>query len=134
VSDECTFCVKRNLRPAPRETFLHLFFNCPESAATLTTLQSKYFQELGLITEEKKIKFWFLGVLEESECDALVFLFCITTMFYIWECKLKKNFQLVSSCELFLKFHFDTMMRISKKLHISFTNSDIAFCRRWRDG
>jgi hypothetical protein len=54
VAEGCTFCSVNKLLPVPRETFSHLFFDCPESSATLVQFEQKYLNNLELNNENRR--------------------------------------------------------------------------------
>ena len=58
----CTFCKKSNVPMPSPETFVHLFYECPFTAAIQTHFAVKYLPELQLSTISKEKKF--VGFLE----------------------------------------------------------------------
>jgi hypothetical protein len=56
ISEECTFCILKNNRAVQRETFLHLFFDCPEMHQILVGIEASILNDLQLNTDiEKKL-------------------------------------------------------------------------------
>jgi hypothetical protein len=91
INEDCTFCTVNKNFPAPRETFIHLFFNCPETSATLVAFVNKYLENLDLNTAEKRRLFWFFGTTDKKFKCIKKFLGVTTSviLFYVWDCKLR---------------------------------------------
>jgi hypothetical protein len=122
---------------APRESFLHLFFECPETSSTLEAFERKYLLDFDFNSEADRKKFFFLGMASKNNKKIdpiLTGTISAVIMFYIWECKLLKNFQSFASCDLFFKYHMDNMRRISENFNKFVTNSELLVTRYRRDG
>jgi hypothetical protein len=133
VDEACTFCTARGIFPAPRETFLHLFFNCQESYATLSGFEQKYLNELRLDSENKKKNFWFFGSCNSKLKDKKAFfhLTAGTILYYIWDCKLRKSKQSLSSCLNFYFYHMEIVRKVSSALRAEMNEIDLDLCRFW---
>jgi hypothetical protein len=119
--------------PAPRESFLHLFFECPETSSTLEAFERKYLLDFDFNGEADWKNFFSLGMASKNnkKIDPIL---TGTISAVIWECKLLKNFQSFASCDLFFKYHMDNMRRISENFNKFFTNSELLVTRYRRDG
>jgi exonuclease III len=137
VPEECSFCILRKQLPAPRETFLHLFYNCPETKKTLVGFETKYLPVQNWTEIEKK-HFWFTGNppdFNENRQKNLLYLCFVFVQFYVWECKLKKTIQSVASCENFFRYHLNIAKKIDRNIKNEMLTSDINAFRFWeRDG
>jgi hypothetical protein len=135
VDEGCTFCSLRSLNPVPRETFSHLFFECPETDRTLKGFENKFFPSLNLGNIVARKMFWFFGTIPENlECrDSIFFrLSVITVQYYVWECKLQKRNQSLSSCLDFYFFHMETTRRTNKKVSKTMSKTNLDLCRYWQ--
>jgi exonuclease III len=136
ISEECTFCMLKNIRPVQRESFLHLFFDCPETNQILLGIEASILSDLHLNTGTEKKTFWFWGKSPLDICkDGKIFLqlTSILFMFYVWECKLKKSALSVMSAKNFYFFYMDTFLKVCQKQKIFATNSALLICRRWNE-
>jgi exonuclease III len=134
VHEGCTFCTLRNNLPVPRETFKHLFFDCPETEKTLSGFEAKYLEILD--TLEKRLFFWFFGEVRGApEFGNNVFLRLTMTIiqYYVWECKLNKRPQSVSSCLNFYFYHMDILKRSNGKLSAKMGKTNLDLCRYWKN-
>jgi hypothetical protein len=133
VSEECTFCVINRLAPAPRESFSHLFFDCPESNSTLTKFEEKYLNDMSLNSEEKRRQFWFLGANPNNLNSKNKFLQMTASviLLYIWDCKLWKVKQSFAGCLNFYFYHCDTMRKVSNKFKAEMNGTNLDLCRYW---
>jgi hypothetical protein len=136
VSEGCTFCELRKSYPVPRETFLHLFFDCPETDTTLCHFENQLLNDITMVNPEARRKFWFYGCNDDiSESDKIKFLQVTASivMCYIWECKLKKCVQSFASADNFFFYHMNIFLRVSGKLKLFASNSQMTICRRWHE-
>jgi hypothetical protein len=133
VSEDCTFCTLNKSLPAPRETFIHVFFNCPETAATLAAFENKYFYSLDLNTEERRRLFCFFGTTDRKLKDCKKFLSLTTSvvLFYVWDCKLRKGKQSLASCLNFYFYHMEIVQKMSPSLKEEMSKINLDLCRYW---
>jgi hypothetical protein len=73
VDEGCIFCTLNKLLPVPRETFIHLFFDCPETPKTLTGFEHEYLQDLNLNTVTERKQFWFYSLHVDSVRNKNIF-------------------------------------------------------------
>jgi hypothetical protein len=134
VNELCTFCELYEIRPSPRETFSHLFFDCKIIDDLLVGFEGRYLTSLNLNNEVKRRHFWFCAFLGESFNETKIFyqLTVATIHFYIWECKLKKNKVSLSSCLNFYFYHMELARKLSNKLKNEMSNIDLDLCRHWQ--
>jgi hypothetical protein len=133
VDEGCTFCALNNLLPVPRETFIHLFFDCPETAKTLMSFENEYLQELNLNTVTERKKFWFLSLHVDVVVNKNTFLNLTTLviLFYVWECKLQKKRQSFGSALNYFFYHMDIIRKISSQTRTEMTKLNLDLCRYW---
>jgi hypothetical protein len=116
ISEGCTFCEIRKNFPVQRETFVHLFFECPETENTLTGFENLPLQDLHLENISDKKTFWFwehVNLAQGKNSKKILQLMLLMIMFYLWECKLKKCAQSVTSTKNFYYFNMDPLIKIS---------------------
>ena len=132
-SRACTFCSQVRRPAPPDETFIHLFFECPQTLRYLSYFEGLIFVELANATAESKRLLWFMGVFDKDVKNNNRFLgSCIWVVkFLIWEAKLKKKLPTT----LALRDDFFHMMGgiydCSLQVRLDRTNVDSNFCRNW---
>jgi exonuclease III len=117
----CTFCKMEGPLPVARETFVHLFHECPSTAKLHSKVIEQYCPELILNNDAEKKALWLLGLLTPANRQFNLFLQILigTVNFYVWECKIKKCKLSWYSCDTFCKEKVGDMMKISSKLEHS---------------
>jgi hypothetical protein len=98
----------KQIFPSPRETFLHLFYDCNDVQELLDKFEKKYFDDVDLQNRQKKLEFWFFGISDIGDANEKFYVFLLLkniVLFYVWECKLKKIRMSFASAENFLEFH-----------------------------
>jgi hypothetical protein len=84
VSAECTFCNIAGPRPAPAESFSHLFYFCPYTANVVNRVTALYYNGVDFNVEK-----YFLGTVSDNEKENIVAtIFFDVVRFLIWESKL----------------------------------------------
>jgi hypothetical protein len=132
INEGCTFCTIRSVLPVHRETFKHLFFDCPETDKTLKGFEDKYFNFIN--TSDERLTFWFLGSIKTNpkfENNLFLRMTMIVIQFFIWECKLNKRVQSLSSCLNFYFYHMEILRKVNKKLQYNMGKTDLDLCRYW---
>jgi hypothetical protein len=71
VSEDCTFCRVSGLLPAPRESFIHLFYECTKTKVLIDYLLATWFADLNFTSDLEKRNFIFLGVLPVNNDNKL---------------------------------------------------------------
>jgi exonuclease III len=134
ISRACTFCNLKRIIPAPDETFLHLFYECPSTNTVLNTFVTNQLPELNLVTDDDKKKFFLLGHLKtmDSFDNFFIITIAMSCMFYIWECKLKKQIPAYMSLLNDMYYSVENIRRISGKIREAMS-LNIAICRSWHE-
>jgi hypothetical protein len=132
VGRGCTFCAIKQLIPAPDESFLHLFFECATTKGLLDKFVDRYLLELGLDTDDKKKKFWFLSVNPVVEKNNNIFLIALSKqiLFYIWRCKLSKTLPTFSNLLNDIFYKLDTVRKTNSGFREHMT-INLLICRNW---
>jgi hypothetical protein len=86
----CFFCPKKNPPEQNDETFLYLFFNCPNVRAWQQQFFMRCFPELGILDADTEKKLFMIGLHEENFSPFTNSAF-LTWQFAIWENKIRKN-------------------------------------------
>ena len=82
----CIFCLKNNNRPAPMETFSHIFYDCPEVGKVISLFLSKYLN-IELTRDE-----FFNGNTEGTTRDRIAVNLILDLLRYsVWQTRLLKN-------------------------------------------
>jgi hypothetical protein len=135
VNGACTLCTLNWKFPAPLETVTHLFYDC----CVTTTFVDKFFREIipeGVDWElNRKKTFWFTGFHEQEmqQDTSNLFLQAImaNTLFYIWECKIKKSDLFWINYKGFLLDTIKGMLAFNAALRDSKQVLNFNVCRWW---
>ena len=89
IDPSCTFCTANKLFPAEKESFSHLFYNCPTTNKLLLTFLARFFTINSLTATE-----FFASKINEKEDDNKALQLALDIFrYYIWNCKLEKKYQ-----------------------------------------
>ena len=103
----CTFCSINNLRPAPKESFTHLFYYCDTTKKILAEFFTRFFT-----IETPNCATFFCGNLSEKEPENRSFQLVMDVLrYYIWSSKLENKTPVISN--LFMEVN-DTLCTIYK--------------------
>jgi hypothetical protein len=133
IDDRCSFCVKSGINAPGRETFTHLFYDCPQLISIRNLVLRTYISNTD---DERKKK-----LLIVAGCSGPVpanqnFLILLTSIFYnftIWQWKLKKIIPSVTTVFFEIDNHFDNAVTCSNFIKNLATESVVPICRRWRE-
>ena len=129
----CTFCTIDNQGPIPTESFIHLFFDCPSVAETRNWYERTFLSDIQLNNRTDRLKFWFYGILPNSEDTYCEFFFALTQtiLFCIWRLKLQKRLPIRSSIEIDGFFIMNRIIWSCKNLRDFKTHANYSLCRNW---
>jgi hypothetical protein len=132
VNRSCTFCRYNNTVPCPDETFLHLFFECNATKSVLSRLKVDLLPELSNLGQDIEKNFWFTGKNFVSNKIDNIFLELLsgTTMYTIWQCKLKKTIPTFLKVTNDWDFFINNARALNQKLRIDMT-ANLHICREW---
>jgi hypothetical protein len=131
----CTFCAARRKVPVPDESFIHLFFDCPETRNTIEMFVRNMLPELNMTNDNDKLKkFFFTGINPISGLHDNFFLqaIAILAMFYIWECKLQKRLPTYMGL-LNEMFWTGELIRRNSSLFRESMIINLYICRSWQE-
>jgi hypothetical protein len=133
VNPECTFCLKRKLLPAQRETLKHLFIDCPEVTPVFCNFFSSINAITGNIDDDEKINLWMCGGFNTKNGNDNTILNIVSklSLFYIWENKLKKSFLSTASYYTFIREYMLLFCNLNTNLNICMTNASLIIRRCW---
>ncbi len=81
IDRACTFCKLSRTLPAPEETFVHLFWDCPSTKTLIYRFFEKNFPEIMNESENCKKLFWLTGISTISQrlhnISRIAHLYCI---------------------------------------------------------
>jgi hypothetical protein len=101
INESCTFCEIEGMFPAPRETFAHIFLECPVTGKYLDKFFNKFFPNKIVGNHARKL-FTFTGtlILREGEyCSLFGNTVSIIICYLIWECRLQKQIKAYAQLE-----------------------------------
>jgi hypothetical protein len=89
-SDKCAFCRSAGSpNNPPRETFTHLFFDCPHTKTVLFAILRKLKMNWDLNDGEFKMLYWYGQSPEKLEKESLLFFYCFR--FSIWKRRCRRS-------------------------------------------
>jgi hypothetical protein len=108
---------KKKYRP-PRETFSHLFFDCPVVNNLQKMANRVLWPELNQNLCNEKT-FWMCGIQRDDNAPRNIFLQIAIGLFnyFIWECRLKKKAMGWESCKSFIIEHIGSMCAVNIRLN-----------------
>jgi hypothetical protein len=134
IDDRCTFCVKSGSLVPGRETFIHLFYDCPY----LTLLRSQYISiYLTNCNDDVSKKLGCIAGCITVGTAADNFFVLMSSIFFnftVWQWKLKKTvIPSIATVTAEIDNHFDNAILCSNAVRNLAINSRIPVCRRWRE-
>jgi hypothetical protein len=133
VNRHCTFCALKNKNPCPDETFLHLFFDCPETNKVLLDFLRNYCPELIVKNNDVKKKFFFIGMNWNTDSVDNLFLevLALVIMHSIWDCKLRKQLPVLMKIVNDISFYIGNAKALRNIMRIGMDNN-LHICRNWQ--
>ena len=113
----CIFCSLNNCRPAPIESFSHIFYHCPYVNKVIKKFCSKFF--FLDINEENYFSGNFHAELKNNE--PIIFILDVLR-YAIWEFKLRKLNMSYYTLENEMLYQLDIIMGCSKKIKYNILN------------
>jgi hypothetical protein len=130
---ECTFCcVGLEPRPIPAESFIHVFFDCPNSEKYRLAVETTFFPEIARYSREQRLYFWFTGGLQYQNSlvyNEFIMFVVANTNYWIWKCKLMKEILPESILVKDLIFNIRKGLKLSRKMRESRAELNVYICR-----
>ena len=129
----CSFCTLKNHGPIPIETVVHLFFDCDSVQPIMNWFETTFLSDLNLDTREKRLKFWFFGIIHNNNLTNILFPLALsqTLLFSIWRTKLQKRLPVRMVTEMEVFFVMNKITRASAYFRAIIPNINIMLCRNW---
>ena len=129
----CSFCTINNNGPIPTETFIHLFFDCPQVTAVRNWFENTFLPDIPLVNREDKIKFWFYGITPDADGSTNIFILTLvqTILFCIWRLKLQKRLPVRNTVEMEGFLIMNRIIRACKVIREFMIDSNYLLCRNW---
>ena len=130
IDERCFWCSTDNFNVPGRETFQHVFFDCPTTSAIFSNFCSKFFNDN--YTEIQKRSRIFCGMEDDENIDQIMQIVGILLMYCIWEGKIRRKALSYFTVECNLFFYFDNIVENNKWLKTLVMTKDDTWCRYWR--
>jgi hypothetical protein len=114
----CTFCSLAGHLPAPKETFVHLFFDCTVTNNVVNRIWETYIQGV----EINKIIYFLANHSENEIHNGFLGLFLDILRFHIWQAKLEKKIPSMTKITAELQYSFETILKAGGKKLEDFIN------------
>ena len=93
IDPSCTFCSLNNHRPAPKESFSHLFYYCETKQKILMEFFTRFF-----VIETPNCETFFCGKLSKKETENRSFQLAMDVLrYHIWSSKLENKTPVIST-------------------------------------
>jgi hypothetical protein len=126
INQACDFCTKAKFLPAPKETMVHFFWDCPVTQRLVSFASQHIFGDAN-VTKKK----FFTGICENNlnlNCTMELNLMIFDTMKYVlWEFKWAKKNPDVLSFMYRVKFFVNMTLRLNNKIKITAINTNLFF-------
>ena len=130
VVDERCFWCRTNFNVPGRETFSHVYFDCPITSSIFSSYCNKYLsQNLSIIDRRKNV---FLGMDREGKIDTVTQITGLLLLYCIWEGKIRKKNLSFSTVEANMFFCFDSILENNKWVKSLAISKNDVWCRSWR--
>ena len=131
IDVSCQFCTVPGFNLPLRETFKHLFFECPTTGNILEQFRNKYWPDENTETVTKLILY---GTKNGKRIDSIRQVVSILFLHCIWKARSRKKISF-ATVENNMEFIFTSIVKNNKKLTIKANCSNFSWCRTWwRDG
>jgi hypothetical protein len=131
VSDRCSFCVKSGSANPMRETFLHIFYDCPQIASVRNRVYSTYFPPLANDHENRLC--YMTGMARNAGDDRYIFVLTSVLINYtMWQFKLKKTVPSYASFVNDIDNLFESAASVSDLVQNIANTNALPICRRWK--
>jgi len=121
VDQRCTFCILKNLNPANRESFVHLFFNCPVTKKCLDIIFRTCFETETPHQE----KVFLCNFSDQEEKNIPIQTVLDIARYLIWKCKIAKKLPNSTLIIEEINFLLGAIFKVSPKLRQKFVNCDV---------
>jgi hypothetical protein len=131
IDESCFHCRLEKKFPAPRETFSHMFFDCPVVNNLQKMANRVLWPELNQNMYIEK-SFWLCGIQRGENVPRNMFLQTAICLFnyFVWECRLRKKAMGWESCKLFIIEHLGSMCAVNIRLTEDKNNINISLSRQ----
>ena len=119
-----------NFNVPDRETFTHVYFNCPTTSKLLAQFSEKYLDPN--FSQEERVKAVLLGLTNLGNKDELLQIIGIIFVYCIWAGKLRKKAISFYTIEDNMFFLFDGMANSNNWLKRIVETKDDNWSRYWR--
>ena len=133
IDQRCTFCVKAGSLIPARETFPHLFYDCPSVSPLRNQFNNRYMYPANNNVDEKLFAFTGLSNNVHTADSFFLVLTCLFFNYTLWQAKLKKTVPSIATVCQEIDNHFDNVANVSAKLKNLAIDSGTPLCRRWRE-
>jgi hypothetical protein len=133
IDDRCSFCIKAGFAVPGRETFIHLFFECPQ----LIQIRDGFIRTYHSGTQDDRTKTMLcVGGYNYVGSATHNFFVLMTSIFYnyvIWQSRNKKTIPSIATICNEIDNYFDNVVICSKYVHDLALENGTPICRRWRE-
>ena len=126
----CTFCSLRKANPLPRESFCHLFFDCPPVQEAHATIDEIIFGCQNSDTDAAKKLRW-SGFDMGSQKNIFKILAYLNIQYQIWVCKLKKKVPVADNLVGEMVYELDPVCRLNSSIHNARSLFNCPISRHW---
>jgi len=133
IDDRCSFCIKSGYAVPGRETFIHLFYECPQLIPVRDLFIRTFLSDTN---NERTRKMLCVAGCDIAGSASNNFFILMTSIFYnytIWQSRHKKIVPSFASVCYEIDNHFDNAVTCSNYVKELSTENVTPICRRWRE-
>jgi hypothetical protein len=127
-SSACSFCEKKLILPAPRETVAHFFWDCPVTYAAVSGVWTKF------ITFQPAKNAFFYGIDNTGKFSLALQIFSDLLRFSLWQMKLRKKLPNIHNLTADLQYFTNIVAGMDRKIEDLLNVCQIFRRDRDRDG
>ena len=130
INESCTFCCISKTGVPYRETFFHLFFECPSVSGTIANFVAKYVS--NSLNHRDIVKFIFTGIEGTEKHELVDRVINVLFLYEIWCCKTHRKIPSFTTIEFNMHNHFDILVENNSRFKNSVLKNNNKWCRLWR--
>ena len=130
IDERCFWCTINNFNVPGRETFGHVYFECPTTSEVLEKFCTKYVDATYNETERRTLIFF--GMDKDQKVDNIWQIVGLLLLYCIWEGKIRRRAISYLTIESNLFFFFDSIAENHKWVKTLAVNKNDNWCRNWR--
>ena len=132
IDERCRLCLV-GTGAGQRETFSHVFFQCPSTNGILLNFCNRYINDFDQNNIDRTLKRFILGHDNDGEFSLIDSVIFVLFFYEIWNGRQRSGRFSLPTIVLNMEFNFDGIIKSSSKLFDLALLIDNEWCRNWRE-